>query len=1847
MNTKIAQIVLLNLFLTTITYSQVFLKVNESETKAFFENNRLQINLAVENSATALTSKIKLEVLDDKDNVLTSAEIEKNLRSGKQNLPFSLAFSSTEDADELLWKRLRYTIFNDNSAVSNIVSLSEIMPEIFELQISAPEKIFDGMNLRAHVIALHPFTKQPIKNVEITGDLQLDLDVDADKDELILNAKGKTNDEGFVSLDFKIPRDTKLDDYSHELKIKGSKNGITRDAEDDLDYSPDSFVYLNTDKPIYQPAQKLFVRGLYLDPLNRPLSERDLDFEIKDENGEKLYQGSVKTSRFGVMNIEWQLPADTKLGKYEIEVENDGGGVIGAAEFKVSRYDLPNFTINAKPAKPFYLISETTAEINISASYLFGKSVERGRVKIVQEKEHRRNYEKQDYQIEKGEKVEGETDLAGNFVGRIDLSGSAEDLRNDKWRRFADIKFVAYFTDLSTNRTEEKRFDVRLSKEPIHVYFIRQNADPNPRVPFLFYVSTFYADGTPVKCDLKVDGNFHGTTLDTKIAEAKTNRYGASKFEVRFPDKPFPEASNEFDFRISANDRKGNSGTLEENLIIGDNRQIRVRPDKIVYLPNEPIDLKVFSSEAEKMLFVDVLKNSSVIYSKNLKIDDGRTNLLIPFRPDFSGELTIIAYFFDENRRAVINSKTILYPTAKGFNLNLKSVKAVYRPNEEAKLSFNVQNEAGKSLETALGVLVLDKAIEERAKTEQLPDNFGMIRKLIGTGESFGNLTRKDLDNLDLAKPVDVDVQLAAEFLLVNKRFEPNFFESDSFQNDFGGIYRDSLGKKLESVEKTLTENYRKTSEFPTDENALRRILSANEINFDEIRDAWGMPFQVKFSTSYNETILSFRTASADKKIGTYDDFTVNDLRFEWFKNTKNKLEAILDNSGKKPHSAEELKAIWKNGGIDLDTFRDGWNRPLYILRLPYNRTILKMVTETVGNLSGEKQEVLRNSLVEQKVILFKIRSGGVDGDKTNYDDFDLGTFTVVLEEKEFPPESSKAEISQVPYSAGKGGSGAISGVITDANGAVVPGTIVNATNMISNENFAVKSNDDGEFLLVLPSGKYKVAAQANGFRKYVIQNVVVSSMNMVKIKISLDVADVSSVVEVTADVSIMKTETSNASISVTKSESKSIAGFLGNNKNVPNFTPRVREYFPETLLWQPDLVTDKNGKAELKFKLADNLTTWKLYAVGSTATGEIGLVEKEFQTFQTFFAELDPPKILTEGDEISLPVTVRNYTGKKQTVAVTMAENTWSKMVEAETRALARVPNDYTQNIEVLPNKSANAIFNFRAISPIKDGKQKVTAAAKKEADAIEKPVTVRPNGFENIENQSQMFSESAVFKVNFPQKSFPNSRQATLKIYPNLLSHVAESVDGLLKRPYGCGEQTLSSTYPNLLILKVNGKFKNVDDKILRTARTYLQDGYKRMLNYQTKEGGYSYWGSSPDIALTAYALRFLHDAEQFIQVDETVAERLQAWLLSQQSANGSWQNDEKMTAYIVRVLAVSEAKDTNLQNSLKKGLEFLRNSAEKSRDSYVLANIAIALNETGDNAAAKTVAEKLIADAQANQMGVFWTTQNTPFHGWGKTAEIETTALALQAILPFSGETRFASVFARGLAYLIKNKDEYGVWYSTQTTVNVLDTLVLAQAKSALSDKQEATAIFVNGKKVQELLLNEKGLANPAILDISQFLTAWENSVEIKSNSTLTMAQIVSTHFSDWSDAKLDSKYFDLKVNFAKTQAKIGEEIACQVEIERKNNVNGMVLAEIGIPPGVDVDRNSLKKAQGLSSYDILPDKIVVYLWADKGKKVFSFKFKPRYGINALNAPSLVYDYYNPEAKAVVAPVRFEVK
>src|SRR5262249_23701736 len=113
----------------------------------------------------------------------------------------------------------------------------------------------------------------------------------------------------------------------------------------------------------------------------------------------------------------------------------------------------------------------------------------------------------------------------------------------------------------------------------------------------------------------------------------------------------------------------------------------------------------------------------------------------------------------------------------------------------------------------------------------------------------------------------------------------------------------------------------------------------------------------------------------------------------------------------------------------------------------------------------------------------------------------------------------------------------------------------------------------------------------------------------------------------------------------------------------------RVREEFPETLLWRPEVVTDDQGRASLDIDLADSITTWRLSAGAVAADGSLGAVQSAIRVFQPFFVDLNLPVALTRGDEVTLPVVLYNYLDKPQTVELSLADAGWFQRLDEPTR--------------------------------------------------------------------------------------------------------------------------------------------------------------------------------------------------------------------------------------------------------------------------------------------------------------------------------------------------------------------------------------------------------------------------------------------------------------------------------------------------------------------------------------------------------------------------------------------------
>ncbi len=124
-------------------------------------------------------------------------------------------------------------------------------------------------------------------------------------------------------------------------------------------------------------------------------------------------------------------------------------------------------------------------------------------------------------------------------------------------------------------------------------------------------------------------------------------------------------------------------------------------------------------------------------------------------------------------------------------------------------------------------------------------------------------------------------------------------------------------------------------------------------------------------------------------------------------------------------------------------------------------------------------------------------------------------------------------------------------------------------------------------------------------------------------------------------------------------------AGEGGQSPASPAEPPRLRQYFPETMLWQPEAVTDAGGALKLDVPAADSITTWRVTALASTQDGRLGSATAPLRVFQDFFIDLDLPQSLTVGDEVAMPVGVFNYLPDAQSVRLELDQADWFELLE------------------------------------------------------------------------------------------------------------------------------------------------------------------------------------------------------------------------------------------------------------------------------------------------------------------------------------------------------------------------------------------------------------------------------------------------------------------------------------------------------------------------------------------------------------------------------------------------------
>lgn len=104
--------------------------------------------------------------------------------------------------------------------------------------------------------------------------------------------------------------------------------------------------------------------------------------------------------------------------------------------------------------------------------------------------------------------------------------------------------------------------------------------------------------------------------------------------------------------------------------------------------------------------------------------------------------------------------------------------------------------------------------------------------------------------------------------------------------------------------------------------------------------------------------------------------------------------------------------------------------------------------------------------------------------------------------------------------------SGDVTGTVTDASGAAIPGAGVTLTNTSTNATQQATTSGDGTYRFAfLPPGSYKVSITANGFQSQQRQGVIVAAGQPTSVNIQLEIAGATQTVDVVEAAASLQTE--------------------------------------------------------------------------------------------------------------------------------------------------------------------------------------------------------------------------------------------------------------------------------------------------------------------------------------------------------------------------------------------------------------------------------------------------------------------------------------------------------------------------------------------------------------------------------------------------------------------------------------------------------------------------------------------------------------------------------------------------
>ena len=520
------------------------------------------------------------------------------------------------------------------------------------------------------------------------------------------------------------------------------------------------------------------------------------------------------------------------------------------------------------------------------------------------------------------------------------------------------------------------------------------------------------------------------------------------------------------------------------------------------------------------------------------------------------------------------------------------------------------------------------------------------------------------------------------------------------------------------------------------------------------------------------------------------------------------------------------------------------------------------------------------------------------------------------------------------------------------------------------------------------------------------------------------------------------------------------------------------RKDFRPTAVFEPVVMTDKNGQATVTFKVPDSLTTYRITAFGAK-DDLFALQEEEFTVQNPINVQQVQPRRLRERDTAECGVLITNLDGKGHDITISLETRTPTKNTkqdELEGRITvpgeAFVDGETEHKVYVAPGDSSVVYFTVGAkTSGTVELVYTVTSDILNEKlnspIKIEKTFTYETVAtYGTIDNEKD--KDKAKEKLAIPGIAKEGRGDLSFTIDATRLGVLGGAVNYLFDYPYGCLEQQSSRVLP----LMAFGEYIDIfglDSKVADSAKlvkSYLSKWGK----YQLENGGFPYWPSGSDASLYV-SMRMAYLYAIGLERGYTKSDfgydidRLVDYIWGEISSRSEDSLHDYNKAYTCYILAcMGDLRGQAMMDKLFRRYEDMNLSSE--------ALLALAYDKVADydkNQATYKKAETLAEDIRkylqpdGRSVTVLRKTRSNLWDWYNSDAE--QMALIMQLFATINPKDGMVD----RLLYTLLQNQSHGYWQNTATTSRVLEAIYTYIKGRNLDDTNYNATVTLAGNKI----------------------------------------------------------------------------------------------------------------------------------------------------------------------------------